>query len=88
MSVTTLLDPELDLDLADLADRALVAAAELPAEVRDQLEQIPLGAVTLVLAQGVPSNRAGWARLEKSLLVIACKDASLLDDALGLLHAA
>lgn len=86
MSVTTLLDP--GLDLADLADRALVAAAELPVEVREQLEQIPLGTVTLVIAQGVPTTRAGWSRLEKSLLVIACKDASLLDDALGLLHAA
>ena len=88
MSVTTLIDPGTDLDLADLADRALVAAAELPVEVRDQLEQIPLCAVTLLLAQGIPTSRTAWARLEKSLLVIACKDASLLDDALGLLHAA
>ena len=80
---TALLDPV--IARADLADRALLSAAELPADVRADLAAVPMTAVTLVLSQGIPTDSAGWARLERILLIVACKDTSLLDDALELL---
>jgi len=82
VTVTTL---EPAFDVADLADRVLRSAAELSPMARAELAAMPATAVNLALAFGTPNTDAGWARLEGVLLILACKDESLLDDALGYL---
>ncbi len=81
---TTALFP-MDLDRSALADRAMVAASELPAVRRVELAGASMTGVNFVLAAGVPTSDTGRARLDRALLIVACKDESLLDDAVELL---
>jgi hypothetical protein len=80
VSVTTLIPT--DLDRAALADQALRAAADLDPARRAELAAASMTGISLVLSFGVPTTEAGWARLEHALTIVACKDESLLDDAL------